>query len=57
MSRKFDRTLRIQQEALKVMTDPAVMGQLLKKRPGWMPKFVLKIVVGLVIGGESVDSI
>jgi len=49
MSRKFDRTLKIQQEALKTLTDPAVMARLFKKKPNWMPKFVWKIVVGLVI--------
>jgi hypothetical protein len=32
MSRKFDRTQRIQQEALRVMTDPAVMARLFKKK-------------------------
>ena len=49
MSRKFDRTLKIQQEALKTLTDPAVMARLFEKKPNWMPKFVWKIVVGLVI--------
>jgi hypothetical protein len=49
MSRKFDRSLKIQQEALRVMTDPAVMARLFKKKSRWMSKFVWKIVVGLVI--------
>jgi hypothetical protein len=39
MSLKFDRTFKIQQEALKVMTDPAVMDRLFKKKTWWMPKW------------------
>ena len=49
MSRKFDRTKQIQLEAFKVLTDPTVIDMLFKKKPWWMPKFVWKIVVGLVI--------
>ena len=49
MSRKFDRTKQIQLKAFEVITDPEVMARLFKKRPKWMPRFVWKIVVGLVI--------
>jgi len=49
MSRKFDRRLQIQREALNVMTNPEVMARLFKKKPWWMPKWIWKIVVGFVI--------
>jgi hypothetical protein len=34
---------------MQIMTDPEVMGRLFKKKPFWMPKWIWKIVVGLVI--------
>jgi hypothetical protein len=49
MSRKYDRTAQIQREAMHIMTDPAVMARLFKKKAWWMPKWFWKIVVGLVI--------
>jgi hypothetical protein len=33
MSRKFDRSLKIQQEAIHVLTDPEVMAGMFKKKP------------------------
>jgi hypothetical protein len=43
MSRKFDRSHKIQHEASKVLTNPAVMRRLFKKKPWWMRKFVWKV--------------
>ena len=52
MSRKFDRTRQMQLKAFEVLTDPQVIDMLFKRRPRWMPKFVWKIVTGLVIVDE-----
>jgi hypothetical protein len=49
MSRRFDRTKQIQFEAMKALTNPEVMGRLFKKKAWWMPKWLWKIVVSLVI--------
>jgi hypothetical protein len=53
MARKFDRTRKIQLEAYKVLTDPEVIDMLFKRRPRWMPKFLWKIVTGLVIVNDK----
>jgi hypothetical protein len=53
MSRKFDRTRQIQLKAYEVLTDPEVIDMLFKRRPRWMPKFVWKIVTGLVIRNDK----
>jgi hypothetical protein len=49
MSRKYDRTFQVQRKAMEILTNPEVMNRLFKRKPRWMPKFVWKIVVGLVI--------
>jgi hypothetical protein len=49
MSRKFDRALKIQHKAIKVLTDPEGMARLFKKKPKGMPIFVWKVVVAIVI--------
>ena len=49
MSRKFDRSIQLQKEAMMILTKPEVLNRLFKRKPSWMPKFVWKIVVGLVI--------
>ena len=49
MSRKFDRSRRINEEANAIMADPRFLSHIFKPKPRWMPKFVWKIVVGLVI--------
>ena len=49
MSRKYDRSLKVQREAMTILTNPEVMARLFKKKPRWMPKFVWKIIVGFVI--------
>jgi len=49
MSRKFDRQRRIQQEVNGIITDPAFMRQIFKTKPRWMPRFVWRFLVGLVI--------
>jgi len=49
MSRKFDRSAQIQREAMTILTNPEVMARMFKRKPNWMPKWLWKIVVGLVI--------
>jgi len=49
MSRKFDRSAQIARRANEIMRDPRFLSRIFKPKPRWMPKFVWKIVVGLVI--------
>jgi hypothetical protein len=49
MSRKFDRTYQIQKEASRILTDPAVMRQIFKPKPRWMPRFMWKLILSLVL--------
>jgi hypothetical protein len=53
MSRKYDRTRQMQMKAFEVLTDPRVIDMLFKKQPRWMPKWLWKIVVGLVIVNDK----
>ena len=49
MSRKFDRKFQVARKAAEYLQDPNLMAQLFKPKPRWMPKWIWKIVVGLVL--------
>jgi hypothetical protein len=49
MSRKFDRQYQIQQKVVEVMSDPGFMNAIFRPRPRWFPKFLWRMLVGLVV--------
>jgi hypothetical protein len=49
MSRKFDRKKQIDRKVAEFLQDPGLLKQLFKPKPIWMPKWIWKIVVGLVL--------
>lgn len=53
MSRKFDRQLKINQGILEVLEDPMTLvylsKQLFRKPPVWMPHFVWKFFLWIVV--------
>ncbi|HEY1757941.1 MAG TPA: hypothetical protein VGG72_21405 [Bryobacteraceae bacterium] len=57
MSRKFDRTLRINQKVVEILEDPATMHYLAKKlirrKPKLMPRLLWKGLMLIVLAPEG----
>jgi hypothetical protein len=57
MSRRFDRTLQINTEVVRILEDPATMhylaGKLIRKKPKLMPRLVWKVLMLIVLAPNT----
>lgn len=53
MSRKYDRTMRVNQKVLDILNDPATLhylgGKLIRKRPKYMPWLIWRAILWIVL--------
>ncbi len=49
MSRKTERNLQIKARVNQILRDPNFLRQIFKPKPRWMPMFLWKKVVSLVV--------
>ncbi len=49
MSRKYNQFFRTRQEVDRIMRDPRFIASIFRPRPRWMPKFLWRILVSVVV--------
>ena len=60
MSRKYNRSLQVNQKVLKIIEDPATLhylgGKLIRRKPKLMPKFVWKLFLYVVLAPSTRET-